>query len=167
MEYPGFSGTIRHYDFHMPISGDLWIRRRTPDCVLEFARPARRTLAGAWLHCSAVRRHRTDYHGEHMDLTGSWDAHPVPLPCSQLTPVGPWHHTVLVLQCCPRCQYDEGSNGLTISGLNHTASALAVYASRQALLPDMQDSLAAGGEPLRRGSRTLWASKKFQFTMYP
>ena len=40
----------------------------------------------------------------------------------------------------------------TISGLDHTALAPAVYASRQVLRPAMPDSLAAGGEPLPRGS---------------
>ena len=100
-----------------------------------------------------VRRRETGSVGwEYGDLTGSWDAHPVPMPCS-LTPAGPLHPTVSVLRCCPRTQYDEGSSGLTISELYHTASAPAVYASWPASLPGrMQDSLAAGGEPLPRGS---------------
>ena len=42
---------------------------------------------------------------------------------------------------------------VTISGLHHTALAPAVYASWPASLPGrMQDSLAAGGEPLPRGN---------------
>ncbi len=83
-----------------------------------------------------VRRRGTAGLGwEYGDLTGSWDAPSVPLPCS-LTPAGPLHPTVSVLRCCPRTQYDEGSRGLTISGLNHTALARAVYASQPTLLPD-------------------------------
>ena len=47
---------------------------------------------------------------EYGDLTGSWDAPSVPLPCS-LTPAGPLHPTFSVLRYCPRTQYDEGSRG--------------------------------------------------------
>jgi hypothetical protein len=38
-----------------------------------------------------------------------------------------------------------------LSGLNHAASALAVYASQPASRRTTQDSLAAGGQPLLRG----------------
>ena len=56
-----------------------------------------------------VRRRETGSVGrEYRDLTGSWDAPPVPMPCS-LTPAGPPHPTNSVFRCCPRSQYDEGS----------------------------------------------------------
>src|SRR4051794_39266826 len=75
-------------------------------------------------------------------------------------------------QCCPRYQYDEGSSEYTkISGLNHRASAPAVYASRPASPPRMPDSLPGGGEPFPGGSRTLWAAKKvsvyYGFIVFP
>ena len=99
-----------------------------------------------------VRRRGTVGLGwEYGDLTGSWDAPPVPLPCS-LTPAGPPHPTVSVLRCCPRTQYDEGSRGLTISGLHHTALAPLSTLHGRTSRRRMQDSLAAGGEPLPRGS---------------
>ncbi len=43
---------------------------------------------------------------------------------------------------------------MMISGLNHAASALAVYASQHASRRATQDSLAAGGQPLLRGLLT-------------
>ena len=57
----------------------------------RFARWRGRAPLNAWLLCFAVRRHGPITDGEHGDLTGSWDAHPVPLPCSPLTPAGPPH----------------------------------------------------------------------------
>ena len=52
----------------------------------------------------------------------------VPMPCSQ-TPAGPLRFAISALRCCPRCSDCEGSNHIIISRLNHTACALAVYAS--------------------------------------
>lgn len=54
-------------------------------------------------------------------------------------------YSTLVL--CPRRVKDEGSNEC-FSRLNHTAFALAVYASRQKSLPNAQDSLPAVDQTL-------------------
>ncbi|WP_407312208.1 hypothetical protein [Desulfosporosinus sp. SB140] len=69
------------------------------------------------------------------------------LPCS-LTPVGHWYQVATVPLCCPRPSKDEGSNIINFSRLNHTAFALAVYASSWKLLPNMQDSLPAVDQTL-------------------
>jgi len=76
----------------------------------RFARDRASAALPAWLLASAVRRHGPIPGWEHGDLTGSWDAHPVPLPCSHLTPAGPPHRTIPMRRCCPRSQYDEGSS---------------------------------------------------------
>ena len=52
----------------------------------------------------------------------------VPMPCSW-TPVGPTHQALTMRRRGPRCLYDEGSRDDWLSGLDHTALALAVYAS--------------------------------------
>jgi len=130
-------------------------------CCL-FARVRTTAILTARLLGSAVRRPGTDSNWERVDLTGSWDAHPVPLPCSA-TPAGPLRHTCSRrFGAAPAPNTTKAPTIETISGLNHTASAPAVYASRRTSPTAMQDSLAAGGEPLPRGSRTLWASNRFQ-----
>ena len=48
---PKFGGTIRHYDFPVPVPSDLWIRRSAPAPALVFARSGTRTLPAAWLLC--------------------------------------------------------------------------------------------------------------------
>jgi hypothetical protein len=51
----------------------------------------------------------------------------------------------------PALVNNEGSSDSVLSGLNHAASVLAVYASQPASRRTTQDSLAAGGRPLLRG----------------
>jgi hypothetical protein len=109
-----------------------------------------------------VRRRETAVLGwEYGDLTGSWDAPPVPMPCS-LTPVGPGHPTNAVLRCSPRTQYDEGSNGLTISGLHHTASAHAVYASQPHRCGPRKTRLRQGVSLYREGVEPSGHHKGFR-----
>lgn len=50
------------------------------------------------------------------------------LPCSS-TPAGPTHQALTMHRRGPRSRNDRGSQRKVISGLNRTASALAVYAS--------------------------------------
>ena len=113
-----------------------------------------------------VRRRETVVLGwEYGDLTGSWDAPPVPMPCS-LTPVGPRHPTNSVLRCGPRTQYDEGSNGLTISGLHHTASAPAVYASQPHRCGPRKTRLRRVVSPYREGVEPSGHHKRFPLMSY-
>ena len=84
----------------------------------------------------------------------------MPLPCSPLTPAGAGHPTARGASVLPPYPIRRSLQRRTISGLYHTASAPAVYASRRIALPAMPDTLAVGGEPLPRGSGTLWASVK-------
>ena len=51
----------------------------------------------------------------------------------------------------PRDDHDEGSPRVVISGLNRTASDLAVYASQGWSPPTTQDSLPAAGQALPDG----------------
>jgi hypothetical protein len=58
----------------------------------------------------------------------------VPLPCSP-TPAGPPRQAVTSVWLGPRCTHGEGSPREVISGLHHTASGLAVYASQCGIAP--------------------------------
>jgi hypothetical protein len=55
------------------------------------------------------------------------------------------------IDTAPRIGNDEGSPRRVISGLNHTASALAVYASPGELPHKTQDSLLAAGQLYQAG----------------
>jgi hypothetical protein len=68
------------------------------------------------------------------------------MPCS-LTPAGPTRQAIQRSRRGPRSHHDEGSHDSVISGLNGTASALAVYAS-PAGLPAEDARLASGCWPL-------------------
>jgi hypothetical protein len=72
----------------------------------------------------------------------------LPVPQSALSRclAASWH-----VDAAPALVNDEGSSGYFLSGLNHAASVLAVYASQHASRRTTQDSLAAGGQPLLRG----------------
>lgn len=54
-------------------------------------------------------------------------------------------------QCCPRAKHGEGSTDYLLSGLNHTAFALPVYASCRQSLTTTQDSVPVSGLPFRVG----------------
>ena len=68
----------------------------------------------------------------------------VPTPCSP-TPAGPTRQAIRRYRHGPRDVHDEGSHDNPLSGINHTALALAVYASSRALLHTTQDLLPAVG----------------------
>jgi hypothetical protein len=65
-----------------------------------------------------------------------------------------------VRQHGPRTHHDEGSSREVISGLNGTASTLAVYASPRGSPQRTQDSLLAAGPALPGGIRTRWVPTK-------
>ena len=67
-----------------------------------------------------------------------------PSPCSQ-TPASPTCQAIRQVGTVPHASYGEGSPREVISGLNHTASALAVYASQCGSHRPTQDSLLAAG----------------------
>ena len=150
-ECPRFNSTMKRYDFPVPRPDDLWIRRSAPAPALVFARSGTRALPAAWLlglRSGAVRPVRS------AGNTGTSQS----LPPRRRGFLG-----------CPSCAYallsDPGRTSTphqlgasvlppypirrrlprrTISGLDHTASAPAVYASQPALLPD-HARLACGG----------------------
>jgi len=73
----------------------------------------------------------------------------LPVPQSALSRclAASWH-----VDAAPALVNVEGSSDYVLSGLNHAASVLAVYASQHASRRATQDSLAAGGQPLLRGT---------------
>ena len=91
----------------------------------------------------------------------------VSMPCS-LTPAGlQTHQAVTVRQHGPRTHHDEGSSREVISGLNGTASTLAVYASPRGSPQRTQDSLLAAGQALPDGIRTRRVpTKRFRDVAY-
>jgi hypothetical protein len=70
------------------------------------------------------------------------------------TPAGPVHQALALHRRGPRSVHDEGSRLWRLSRLNHTASALAVYAS-QAGLPRHHARLASGCWPDSSGRACL------------
>src|SRR5580692_2135361 len=74
----------------------------------------------------------------------------VPAPCSQ-TPARPICQAIRQTSTAPRASYGGSSPREVISGLNHTASALAVYASQCGSHRPTQDSLLAACQALPGG----------------
>ena len=79
-----------------------------------------------------------------QDLLRSWGTPIVLLPCSS-TPVGPTHQAMQCVGAAPDLSTTKAP-AFVLSRLNHTASALAVYAS-QAGLPRRHARLASGCWP--------------------
>lgn len=80
-----------------------------------------------------------DFRPRHQSL-------PVPQSALSRCLAASWH-----VDAAPALVNLEGSSDYFLSGLNHAASMLAVYASQPASRRTTQDSLAAGGQPLLRG----------------
>jgi len=164
---------MRRSDFPLPIPDDLWIRRPAPAwlSIRSDRKESHFLPPGSWI-CGPAPWDRPELgiKGSHRACPreggGSWDAHPVPMPCSP-TPVGPRHPTNAVLRCGPRTQYDEGSNGLTISGLHHTASAPAVYASQPHRCGPRKTRLRRVVSPYREGVEPSGHHKRFPLTNCP
>ena len=83
-----------------------------------------------------------------QDLLRSWGTPIVLLPCSP-TPVGPTHQAMQCVGAAPAVSTAKAP-AFVLSRLNHTASALAVYAS-QAGLPRHHARLASGCWPSSSG----------------
>ena len=87
-----------------------------------------------------------------QDLLRSWGTPIVLLPCSP-TPVGPTHQAMRCVGAAPAVSTTKAP-AFVLSRLNHTASALAVYAS-QAGLPRHHARLASGCWPSSSGRAWL------------
>jgi hypothetical protein len=92
-----------------------------------------------------------------QDLLRSWGTPIVLLPCSS-TPVGPTHQAMRCVGAAPAVSTTKAP-AFVLSRLNHTASALAVYAS-QAGLPRRHARLASGCRPSSSGR--AWLPAGFQ-----
>ncbi len=154
--FPGFIGTIRCSDsrhsfrlrsflvaqaYHLSARSVRSCRQRTLQRQawgIGLRLPPYRCLCSRW---------RT------AGLPGPWGALAY-MPCS-LTPAGRERPGLYGL---PRAAFrrleNVGSRKAVISGLNHTACTLAVYASRPRSHETTQDSLPAGGQPLPDGIST-------------
>ena len=91
------------------------------------------------------------------DLLRSWGTSIVLLPCSS-TPVGPTHQAIQCVGAAPAMSTTKAP-AFVLSRLNHTASALAVYAS-QAGSPRHHARLASGCWP--NSSGRAWLPVGFQ-----
>ena len=92
-----------------------------------------------------------------QDLLRSWGTPIVLLPCSP-TPVGPTHQAIQCVGAAPAVSTAKAP-AFVLSRLNHTASALAVYAS-QAGSPRHHARLASGCWPSSSGR--AWLPAGFQ-----
>jgi hypothetical protein len=87
-----------------------------------------------------------------QDLLRSWETPIVLLPCSP-TPVGPTHQAMQCVGAAPAVSTTKAP-AFVLSRLNHTASALAVYASRDGS-PHHHARLASGCWPSSSGRAWL------------
>lgn len=95
---------------------------------------------------------RDDRQWKRQDLLRSWGTPIVLLPCSP-TPVGPTHQAIRGAGTAPAVSTTKAP-AFVLSRLNHTASALAVYAS-QAGSPRHHARLASGCWPSSSGRAWL------------
>ena len=108
-----------------------------------------RTVFGSWSPGTSGR----DFgQWKRQDLLRSWGTPIVLLPCSP-TPVGPTHQAVQCVGAAPAVSTTRAP-AFVLSRLNHTASALAVYAS-QAGSPRRHARLASGCWPDSSGRAWL------------
>ena len=131
--FPRFAGTIRHSDFLSPF----------PRCLVSFASRYRHCALG--FVPAVARRHgcgpgivyRIPKPDSLTEVTGPprFLEDPVMnVPCSA-TPVGLPRSATTALRCClPPIGKRRLPRQILISGLNHTACTLAVYASQGGLL---------------------------------
>jgi len=88
------------------------------------------------------------------------------LSCSP-TPAGPPRLAFTARWCCSRGSDYESSSHVIISRLNHTASALAVYASCRHFLATTQNSLPGDGQPFPGGIPVYPLSSCGEFWVFP
>ena len=122
--FPSLGGTTRALGFRSPRG-----RALPRASVLELFPGTSRREMGQW------RR---------QDLLRSWGTPLVLLPCSP-TPAGPVHQALRCTGAAPALSTTKAP-ALRLSRLNHTASALAVYASQDGL-PRHHARLASGCWP--------------------
>ena len=167
--FPRFFGTVKHSDFLPPL----------PRCFVSFAARYRRCTLG---FAPADTRRNTRGPGDcspdsPQPVTSTETTGPprflenpaVNVPCSP-TPVGPPRSATPALRCClPPNGKRRLPRQILISGLNHTARTLAVYAS-QGGLPHRHARLASGwlASLVRAGVITRWVPPKgFRFLHSP
>jgi hypothetical protein len=132
--FPRFPGTVRHSDFLPPF----------PRCFVSFASRYRRCALGfvpadaRRYSCGPGVVNRAPQKPDSLaEVTGPprfLEDPVVSVPCSP-TPVGPPRSAATALRCClPPIGKRRLPRQILISGLNHTACSLAVYASRDGLL---------------------------------
>jgi hypothetical protein len=143
-EFPGFDGTMEHYDFLPPVSPhSVAFARRYLGAARGFALAARRTGRSASLRL-VTRYPRPG------KIRGDGRISYVPGQPSCLCPVlrPRWTRRIRPFRCAgvaPAMTKTKAST-LDLSRLNHTASALAVYASQDGS-PRHHARLASGRRP--------------------
>jgi len=152
-EFPWFHGTTKCSDFLPPLSPRFvaFAWRYHPSARVSPARGRALSRAGIlelvtrYLRPGCCRWRR-------QDLLRSWGTPIVFLPCSP-TPAGPTHQAMQCVGAAPTASTAKAP-ALKLSRLNHTASALAVYAS-QAGSPRHHARLASGCWPDSSGRAWL------------
>jgi hypothetical protein len=163
--FPRFFGTVKHSDFLPPLPRCfVSFAARYRRCTLGFA-PAdtRRSIRGPGIF------HRTPETGllDGDDRTSQVPGGPsVNVPCSP-TPAGPPRSATTALRCClPPIGQRRLPRQMLISGLNHTARTLAVYASQGGLL-HRHARLASGGWPTLPGGTGYPSGPNERFQVIP
>ena len=150
-----FAGTMECSDSLPPVpSRFVSFARRLPPLASVFVSPAKSDadlgpgVFGAGNSSKPV--------GKEMETSGrpKFLGNPiVPAPCSW-TPARPACQAIRQVGAAPRAFNYGGSPRAVISGLDHTASALAVYASQCGSRRPTQDSLLAAGQLYQAGLHT-------------
>jgi hypothetical protein len=161
--YPSFIGTTHCYDFSPLILLRLVVLRvrSTASVALAKARK-RRDIPGSWGASPVAYAAFSDPGRAFVPCLGGRPAGRCRRLSSAIARLPVPHSVPHVAVSPPRGTSVQSPLTLTtrtpairkISGLNHAASALAVYASQHASRRTTQDSLAAGGQPLLRGALT-------------
>ena len=143
--FPRFHGTIKALRLPAGLPAALrFLRLAVPREHSGFACSARRSASPPSLEL-VTRYLRPGFRQwKRQDLLRSWGTPTVLLPCSP-TPVGPTHQAMQCVGAAPAMSTAKAP-AKQLSRLNHTASALAVYAS-QAGSPRRHARLASGCWP--------------------
>ena len=148
-EFPWFNGTMRCSDFLPPVPPRFvsFTWRYHPSARVSLAlRPSAAADGSPGVGHPVPPAGKRQW--KRQDLLRSWGTPIVLLPCSP-TPVGPTHQAIQCVGAAPAVSTTKAP-ALVLSRLNHTASALAVYAS-QAGSPRHHARLASGCWPSSSG----------------